>query len=154
MSLKEQISQDLKEALRKGDRKKTEVLRMVRARILDKEVDLRSGRGRDYQLTDEETLEVLASYAKQRQQSIESYRQAERPELAEKEERELQIVESYLPRQLSESEIENIVDEAIAESGANSPSDLGRVMKLVMPRVKGIADGRLVNAVVRRKLES
>lgn len=152
MSLKEQISQDLKESLRAGEREKTGVLRMLRARILEREVELRSSKGRDYQLSDEETEEVLSSYAKQRQQSIRSYQDAGRSELVEKEKRELRIVETYLPRQLSESEIEQIIEKAIAESGAGSPSDLGQVMKLVMPQVKGMADGRLVNEIVRRKL--
>lgn len=88
MSLKEQISRDLNDSLRARTREKTDVLRMLRARILEREVELRSSRGRDYQLDDEETLAVLNSYARQRQQSIKSYQEAGRPDLVEKEERD------------------------------------------------------------------
>ncbi|HLV00556.1 MAG TPA: GatB/YqeY domain-containing protein [Acidobacteriota bacterium] len=108
MSLKEQIAADLRESLRAGQRERTDVLRMLRARILEREVELRGSKGRDYQLSDEETIEVLAGYAKQIHQSIRSFEEGGRPELVEKEKRELQVVETYLPQPLSEAQIEKL----------------------------------------------
>lgn len=153
MSLKARITSDIKQALKAGDRTKVSVLRMVKARILEKEVELRSSKGRDYSLSDEETTGVITTYAKQRKQSIEAYRQAEREDLATQEQRELEILQDYLPRQLSEGEIEALVDDAVQETGASSPSDMGNVMRVLMPRLKGAADGKLVNTIVRKKLQ-
>jgi uncharacterized protein YqeY len=152
MSLKVRITSDITQALKKGDRTKVSVLRMVKARILEKEVELRSSKGRDYSLSDEETIGVITTYAKQRKQSIEAYRQAEREDLATQEEKELAILQNYLPKQLSESEIEALVDGAIQETGASSPNDMGNVMRVLMPRLKGAADGKVVNSIVRQKL--
>ncbi len=125
---------------------------MVKARILEKEVEFRSSKGRDYSLDDEETTGVVSTYAKQRRQSIDSYRQAEREDLAVQEEKELEILQAYLPKQLSEIEIEALVEEAIQEAGASSPGDMGNVMRVLMPRLKGAADGKVVNNMVRQKL--
>lgn len=152
MSLKEKISADIKDAMKQHQREKVDVLRMLSARILEREVELRTSKGRDYSLSDEEALQVISTYAKQRRQSIESYRKGSRVDLAEKEERELEIVNSYLPRQLTDRELERLVNEVICETGASNPSHLGVVMKEIMPRVQGQADGRRVNEVVRRKL--
>ncbi len=152
MTLKARIASDIRQALKAGDRTKVSVLRMVSARILEKEVELRSSKGRDYSLNDEETTGVIVAYAKQRKQSIESYRQAEREDLATQEEKELEILQEYLPKQLSESEIEALVEEAIQETGASSPGDMGNVMRALMPRLKGAADGKVVNSIVRQKL--
>jgi len=152
MSLKSRIASDAKEALKAGDRTKVSVLRMVSAKILEKEVELRASKGRDYSLDDEETVGVIVSYAKQRKQSIDSYRQAEREDLAVQEETELEILQQYLPQQLSEEEIEALVEQAIQETGASSPSDMGTVMRVLMPKLKGAADGKLVNSIVRQKL--
>ncbi|GAB4240615.1 MAG: GatB/YqeY domain-containing protein [Acidobacteriota bacterium] len=154
MTLKQRIEADLKEAMRAKDSLRVSTLRMVRARILEQEVALREQRGRDYQLDDTEVLEVLSTYAKQRRQSIESYRQGGREDLAKREEEELAIVESYLPQPLSEDEIEELVWHAIAETGARGLGDLGRVMKAVMPEVKGRAEGKVVNEIARRCLLS
>ena len=140
MSLKARITSDIKQALKAGDRTKVSVMRMIKARILEKEVELRSSKGRDYSLSDEETTGVITTYAKQRKQSIEAYRQAEREDLATQEEKELAILQDYLPKQLSESEIEVLVDEAIQETGASSPNEMGNVMRILMPRLKGAAD--------------
>jgi uncharacterized protein YqeY len=153
MSLKARITSDIKQALKAGDRTKVSVLRMVKARILEKEVELRSSKGRDYSLSDEETTGVIATYAKQRKQSIEAYRQAEREDLANQEQKELKILQDYLPKQISEGEIEALVEDAIQETGASSLSDMGKVMRILMPRLKGAADGKLVNAMVRQKLQ-
>lgn len=152
MNLKERISVDTKQALKSGDKQRVSVLRMVTSKILEKEVELRTKKGRDYKLDDDETIEVITSYAKQRRQSIDSYRDAGRQDLAGNEEKELLLLQEYLPKQLSEAEIEGFVDEAIAETGATSIKDLGSVMRALMPKVKGAADGKVVNQIVRTKL--
>ncbi|HET6373318.1 MAG TPA: GatB/YqeY domain-containing protein [Candidatus Polarisedimenticolia bacterium] len=148
MSLKQRITDDLKAAMKSGDRDRLEALRMIKARILEAEVDQRAAKGREYELSDPEAIQVIAAYAKQRRDSIDSYRQAGREDLASKEEAELAMVREYLPAQLSADEVRRIVKEAIDASGASSPKDMGAVMKLVMPKVKGAADGKLVNQIV------
>lgn len=152
MTLKQRIEAELKDAMRAKDQLRVSTLRMLRAKILEQEVALRARRGREYQLDDTEVLEVLSSYAKQRRQSIESYRRGGREDLARREEEELAIVESYLPQPLTEDEIEQIVRRVIAETGATGLGDLGRVMKTVMPEVKGRAEGKVVNEIARRSL--
>lgn len=152
MSLKQRISDEMKGALKAGDKIRVGVLRMLNARILEREVELRTSRGRDYHLTDSETVEVLASYAKQRRQSIESYRQAGREDLAAQEERELAIVQEYLPRQLSREELTALVDRAVAESGASGLKDLGIVMKRVLAEAKGSVEGKEVSQMVKERL--
>jgi uncharacterized protein YqeY len=154
MSLKDQISEEIRNSMKAGEKVTVSVLRMVNAKILEKEVALRTKKGRDYQLDDDEVVGVLTSYAKQRRQSIESYREAGRDDLAGQEEAELEIIRRFLPSQLSDEDIEIIVDEVISELGAAAPADIGHVMRAVMPRVKGAADGKLVNALVRKKLST
>lgn len=152
MSLKEKISSDAITALRQKDKVTLNVLRMVKSKILELEVKLRTKKGRDYQLSDEETLGVITSYAKQRKQSIDSYTEAGRQDLADQEKNELEILNQYLPKQLSREEVEKLVDEALAETGASSMQDIGKVMKALMPKLKGAADGKTVNELVRSKL--
>jgi uncharacterized protein YqeY len=153
MSIKRKLESDFKEALKARETLRVGCLRMLKSKILEREVALRADRGKDYELEDDEAQAVIAAYGKQRRDSIESFRQAGRDDLADKEEAELAIVNAYLPRQLSGEEIERIVREAIEESGATSPRDMGKVMKLVMPRVKGAADGKRVNEIVRASLQ-
>lgn len=153
MSIKQQLNSDLTKALKARDAARVACLRMLKSKILEREVALRGEKGKDYQLEDADAQQVISTYAKQRRDSIDSFREAGREELAVKEEAELAIVAAYLPRQLDRQAIEAIVDEAIEESGATSPREMGQVMKLVMPRVKGVADGKLVNTVVREKLQ-
>jgi len=152
MSLKERISSEIKTAMKSGDRNTVSVLRMVKAKILEKEVALRSKKGRDYQLNDEEAVGVILTYAKQRRQSIDSYREGGRDDLAAQEESELLILQQYLPKQLSEEEVEAMVEQAISETGASGPQDMGTVMKALMPKVKGAVDGKLLSEMVQRKL--
>lgn len=142
----------MKEALKKGDKDRVTVIRMLNARILEKEVELRSARGRDYQLSDDEVVDVLNAYAKQRRHSIDSYRQGGRSDLVEQEESQLEIVEEYLPRRLTPEEIREVVEEVIAETGASSLKEMGVVMKTVMARTHGRADGREVNQIVKERL--
>lgn len=152
MSLKARIGEDMKAAMKSGDKDRVGVLRMLRARILEAEVASRASRGRDHELEDTEVLEALAAYAKQRRDSIDAYRQAKREDLASREEWELGVVREYLPRPLSDDEVRAVVAEAIASSGARSPREMGAVMKLVMPRVKGSADGKRVQEIVKELL--
>ena len=153
MPLKAQLLDDLTSALKSGDSLKLGVLRMVKAEILKKEVSLRSEKGRDYELDDAETLLVLGSYAKQRRQSIEAYEKAGRGDLQATEESELKVVESYLPRALNDEELAAIVEESLAETGATEMREMGAVMKAVMARAQGRADGKQVSAMVRERLK-
>jgi uncharacterized protein len=154
MSLKQVIAEDLKSAMKQRAQDRVEVLRMARARMLEAEVALRASMGRDYDLSDEEAIKALAGYAKQRRDSIESYRQAGREDLAAREEAELAIVQEYLPRQLSEDDVRAIVKQAIAATGATSARQMGQVMKAVMPQVQGAADGKLVSRIVNELLST
>lgn len=130
------------------------VLRMVKSKVLEKEVELRKSKGLDYELDDEEMIAVISAYAKQRRQSIDSYREAGRDDLVTQEQEELEILQEYLPRQLSEEEVQEIVAETIRETGASGPQEMGQVMRAVMPKLKGAADGKTVNAIVRKQLSS
>ncbi len=152
MSLKQRIMDDLKAAMKSGAKERLEVLRMIKARMQEAEVARRGTKGRDYELEDSEATQVLAGYAKQRRDSIDSFRKAGREDLASREEAELAVVQEYLPRQLSPEEVRRIVREAIASTGAVSARDLGAVMKIVMPQVKGAADGKLVNQIAAELL--
>ncbi len=152
MSIRERIAADLKTAMKSGAADRLGVLRMVKARILEAEVNLRGVKGREYELGDEEAIQVLAGYAKQRRDSIDAFRQAGREDLAAQEEAELAVVREYLPKQLTDDEVRRIVSEAITASGATSPKDLGAVMKLAMPKVKGAADGKLVSRIAGEML--
>ncbi len=151
MSLYNQILADLKDAMKARDDKKLGVLRMLKASMLEKEISNRSG-GEKSELNDEDALSVIVKASKQRKDSITQYRDAGREDLAAIEEQELEIIEGYLPKQLTEDEIATIVTNAIANTGAESMRDMGKVMGVVMPQVKGKADGNLVNRVVKEKL--
>ncbi len=146
MSLSEKIAQDLKTAMKSGQRVRVDVLRMLKAQIKNTEIE--KGRA----LTEEEEIGVLQSAAKKRREAIELYRKGNRPEPAQKEAEELGVIESYLPKQLSREEVEAIVAEILAQTGASSLKDLGKVMKEAMGRLKGKADGKLVQEIVRSKL--
>ncbi|HEY3176729.1 MAG TPA: GatB/YqeY domain-containing protein [Candidatus Polarisedimenticolia bacterium] len=152
MSIKQRIMDDLTAAMKSGARERLGVLRMIKAKMQEAEVNLRGAKGRDYQLDDAESTQVLVSYAKQRRDSIDSFRKAGREDLATREESELAIVKEYMPVQMSEDEVRRIVREAIAQCGATSPKEMGAVMKLVMPKVKGAADGKMVNQIVNELL--
>ncbi len=147
MSLLKQIDQDLVKALKSGDRLAADTLRGLKSDIkyfqLEKRVD---------ELTDEDIIGVISSSAKRRRDSIEQFKAGGRQDLVDKESHELEIVQKYLPQQLSEDDIEKIVKEAIEETGAQSPSDMGKVMKVVMPKVKGRADGKIIQKIVTRSL--
>jgi uncharacterized protein YqeY len=152
MSIRERVETDLRQALKAKDARRLSCLRMLKSRFVEREVELRVERGPDCRLNDDEAQAVIASYAKQRRESIESYRRGGRADLAREEEAELEIVAAYLPAQLGEAELARLVEAAIAETGASGPQDLGRVMKAVLARAGRAADGRVVQQLVRDRL--
>lgn len=148
MAFLDDLNAALKEALKSRDDARVSVIRMMKASLKNKEIEKMGS------LTDEDVTAVLSTMAKQRRESIEQFSAAGRTDLAEKETKELEIIQSYLPKQLSSEEIDGIIQSAIKESGALSVNDLGKVMKILMPRVKGVADGKLVNQRVKEILSS
>ena len=146
MTLKERLNADMKEALKAHDAARLSTIRMVISAVRNKEIDSRKD------MDDEGVLSVLATSAKQRRESIEQYEKAGRQDLVDKEKAELEVIISYMPQQMSREEIETLVKDAVAESGAKGPNDMGKVMKVLMPKVKGRADGKLVNEVVKETL--
>lgn len=154
MELKKRIQQDLNSALKEKRELEVSVLRQLLAAILNKEKEKRFKikEEKDVQLTDEEVIEVISSEAKKRREAIELYVRGSRPELAEKEKKELEILQRYLPEQLSEEEIKKLAKEAINKTGAKEIKDMGRAMAELMPKVKGRADGSLVGKIVKELL--
>ena len=150
MSLKDRISDDIKTAMKAKDKLRLETVRGIKKVILEKESEIRA-KGRE-DLNEEEELAVLTQLAKQRRDSITQYNDAGRPELADKEAQELTILEEYLPAQLSDAEVEAVIDEVITQVGASSPRDMGKVMGPAMKRLQGKADGGKVQAIVKTKL--
>lgn len=146
MSLFEQLTEDMKTAMKAGEKERLSTIRLLRGSIKSEAIDKRAD------LTEEEEIAVLSSAAKKRKESIQAYRDGGREDLAQKEERELEVIQSYLPQPLTPDEIEKIVDAAIEQTGAKTIHDLGKVMPVVMQQIKGRADGKSVNAVVRNRL--
>ncbi len=147
MNLKEKINQDLKEAMKSGDKIKLETIRSIRALILEFE---KSGVGKE--ITPDDEVKMLSTAVKKRKDSIEQFRNAGREELAKKEEKELEILLTYLPKQLDEIEITSEVRRIASEIGAKSKEDFPKLMPLVMKELKGKADGKLVKSVVEKIL--
>jgi uncharacterized protein YqeY len=152
MSLKQRILDDIKVTMKAQQAQRLGVLRMLKAKILEAEVAQREKKGLDYQLEDAETLRVVGQYAKQRRESIDSYRSGGRAELAAQEEAELKIVEEYLPQAASDDQVRAAVQAAIAELGATSKKEMGAVMKAALTKLQGAADGKLVNKIVMELL--
>ena len=150
MGLKEQIGEDIKTAMKAKDKIRLQTVRGIKKAILEKEVELRP-KGQD-SLTPEQEIELLSQQAKQRRDSIEQFTNAGRDDLADKEKQELAIIETYLPEQVSDDEIESIVDRIIADSGASTMKDLGKVMGPAMKELKGKADGKKIQELVKSKL--
>jgi uncharacterized protein len=148
MGLIDQIAEDLKKAMKAGDKIRLETLRTVRAGLLEKQVEKRPTGG----MTPEDEMSVLISASKKRKESVEVFRNAGRNDLADQEQKELEIIQEYLPKQLSPNEIEDVVKGKIAEVGATSGKDFGKVMPAVMKELKGKADGKLIQETVKRLL--
>ncbi len=146
MGLMEKIRTDMKEAMKAKDSAKLSVIRMLISEIKKRQIDT----GKEFD--DNEILGVIKSMVKSREDSIAAYREGGREDLAEKEEKEVEVLKSYLPKQLSEEEIKNIVEQAIKETGAQSVKDMGKVMKAVMSKYGSRVDGKTVNKIVKEKL--
>ena len=147
MSLKEKITQDLKEALKSGDKLRLSTIRSIRALILEFE---KSGSGKE--LNEDEEIKLLSSAAKKRKESIEQFRKANREDLASAEEAELNVIMDYLPKQLDEKEVEEVVRKIAGETGASSKEDFPKLMPAAMKELKGKTDGKLVKAIVEKVL--
>jgi uncharacterized protein YqeY len=147
MSLSKQIVADLTTAMKAQDAAKTSTLRMVKAAMMNRQIEKGS------ELDDEDTQKLLRSLVKQRRDSIEQYQKAGRQELVDKEQAEIDVIEAYLPKAASPEEIEQAVAAALAETGASSMKDMGKVMKAAQAALAGKnADGRLVSEIVKAKL--
>lgn len=147
--LKQQLRDELKQSMLARNELKTSVLRLLLSAINYYEIQ-KGGAG--YEASEEDILSVTQNQAKQRRDSIEEFKKADRQELVDKETKELELLSVYLPLQMGEEEIAKLVKEAISQTGASSIADIGKVMGALMPKVKGKADGNLVNKIVRENL--
>lgn len=147
MDLSHRLNEDMKQAMKSQDKFKLSTIRMVRSAIKNVEIDERRT------LNDDEVLEILGREIKQRKDALHEFEKAGRGDLADGVRAEIEILTPYLPAQLSEEEIKVIVQETIQETGASSKADMGKVMGALMPKVKGRADGKLVNSVVQQCLQ-
>lgn len=150
MSLKERIGEDIILAMKAKDKIRLETVRGIKKAILEKEIAVRP-QGQD-SLTEEQEIELLAQLAKQRRDSIEQFQAAGREDLVDKESQELAILETYLPEQISDAELESTLDEIITSVGATTAKDLGKVMGIAMKQLKGKADGKKIQTLVKSKL--
>ena len=154
MDLKEKIRLNLNSALREKKELEVSVLRQLLAAVLNKEKEKRfkTKEEKDVQLTDEEIIDVVSFEAKKRREAITGFERGKRQDLVEKEKKELEILEKYLPEQLPEEEIRKLVKEAIEKTGAREIKDMGKVMQELMPKTKGRTDGGLVSKIVKELL--
>lgn len=148
MSLKEKLTADMKTAMREKDSVRLNTIRMVRSALKNKEIEAGG------ELDDQGIIQVVSTLVKQRRESIAMYRENDRQDMADQEQAEIEVLQVYLPQQLSEEEVAAIVDAAIAETGASSVKDMGAVMKVVMAKTTGRADGKMVNQLVRSRLNA
>ncbi|RED65714.1 GatB/YqeY domain-containing protein [Cohnella lupini] len=147
MNLAERLNEDMKKALKDGNKFRLQTIRMVRASIKNQEIELRRP------LDDNELLNILSRELKQRRDSLQDFERGGREDLVSNVKAEIEIISEYLPRQLTEEEVKVIVVQTMQETGASSKADLGKLMGALMPKVKGIADGKLVNAIVQQSLQ-
>ena len=146
MSLQEKLTEEMKAAMKAKDTVRLSTIRMLRGQLKNRQIE------KGEELTPEEEIAVLQNAAKKRKEAIAAYEKSGRDDLLEKEQQELMIISEFLPKQLSESEIEEVVTRVIADVGATSMKEMGQVMKAAMAELKGRADGKLVQEIVRRKL--
>jgi len=147
MMLKEQISKDFNKALKARDARKLSALRLLRTEIKKREVS-----GQRKELADAEVMETITTLVKQRRESIRLFREGQRQDLVEKEEAELQFLQTYLPQPLSQSAIEVLIDQVLLETHATGMKDQGKVMKAIMAKISGRAEGKIVSEIVKQKL--
>jgi hypothetical protein len=147
MGIPERLDEDLKTAMKSRDELRVQVLRMLKSDLRYKKIEL----GRE--LTDDDAIGVLSSGVKKRRDSVEEYSRGGREDLANGEAAEIAIIQGYLPEQLSDEELAALVDKAVTQTGARTIKDMGAIMKVLMPDIRGRADGKAVNAAVRARLE-
>ena len=145
-TIKERLSALMKSSMKSGDKETLSFVRNLHAAVRKKEIDDR------IDLDDAAVLKIISTLVKQRQDSIEQFTKGAREDLVKKEEAELKFLQSFMPTQLSEDEVKKIVDWAVTEAKATGPKDMGNIMKLLMPKVQGLADGKLVNQLVRERI--
>jgi uncharacterized protein YqeY len=146
MGLEERLIDEMKQAMRSSDKLRLSTIRMIRTAVKNKEIELRK------KLDDEEIQRVIQGMLRRNEESIEQFRQGGRMDLVDKESQEGDILKSYLPQALSTEEILKVIDESIQETQASSLKDLGKVMKSVMPKLTGKADGKVINQLVKERL--
>ena len=146
MSLKATLDDHLKQAMRSRDNLRRDVIRYLRSEIRNQEIRVQ------HDLDDQEVIQVMAKQAQQRRESIEAFQAGDRDDLVQREKSELAIIMEYLPQQMTEGEIAELVKKTVAEVGAEGPGDMGKVMGRIMPQVRGRAEGRAVSAAVTRIL--
>lgn len=147
MDLSQRLNEDMKQAMKSQNKFKLSTIRMIRSAVKNVEIDLKRT------LNDDEVLDILSREIKQRKDALQEFEKANRVDLADNVKAEIDILSEYLPAQLSEEEIKAIVQGTIQETGTSSKSDMGKVMAALMPKVKGRADGKLVNAIVQQYLQ-
>jgi uncharacterized protein YqeY len=146
MSLEERLVEEMKQAMRSNDKLRLSTIRMIRSAVKNKEIEQRS------KLTDEGITKVIQGQMRKGEESVEQFRVGGRMDLVEKEEKEIEILKSFLPRPISREEIFRVIDQSIEETQASSLKDLGKVMKSVIPKLGGKADGKLINQLVKERL--
>ncbi|GAB6073207.1 GatB/YqeY domain-containing protein [Venenivibrio stagnispumantis] len=144
--LLQRLQEEMKAAMKSGDKDRLSTIRMLISEIKKVQIDTKK------ELSDEEIIQILQRYVKQRKEALEQYKKANREDLAQKEEKEIQIVQEFLPQPLSEEELKKIIDETISQLNATSIKDMGKVIKAVMEKVKGRAEGSVVSSLVKEKL--
>ena len=146
MEIQDRLSEDLKTAMKAKEKVKVETIRMVRAQLQDFQIAKRD------ELTEEDEISVVINAAKKRKEALELYEKSDRQDLIDRERQELEIISAYLPAQLSKEEVEKVVLKVMEEVGASSPQDMGKVMGAAMKELKGKTDGKMVQEIVREKL--
>lgn len=146
MEIQDRLSEDLKTAMKAKEKVKVETIRMVRAQLKDFQIAKRD------ELTEEDEISVVINAAKMRKEALELYEKSDRQDLIDRERQELEIISAYLPAQLSKEEVDRVVLKVMQEVGASSPQDMGKVMGAAMKELRGKADGKMVQEIVREKL--
>ncbi len=146
MSLEERVADEMKQAMKAGDKLRLSTIRMIRSALKNKEIELRR------KLEDEDVVKAIQVMMRKGEESVEQFQAGGRMDLVEKEKKEMEILKSFLPQLLNQEEIVKIIDQSIQETQASSPKDIGKVMKSVMAKIGGKADGKLVNQFVKEKL--
>ncbi len=146
MEIKAKLIEEMKGAAKEKDKARLSIIRFALAAVQNKEKELLK------ELSEQEAIQVISGLIKKGKESIEQFRTGQRTDLVEKEEHEIAVLQAFLPQQLTTAELEAEVSQAVAEAGASAPQDMGKVMKILMPRIAGRADGKVVNEMVRKRL--